>query len=103
MERTSRLGGCAPTMKKKSLYWLLRSDRGSIHTEHIVFVALAIAVGHRNVVGYSSHILGNLPSAPNPRRWVVGLASLLASPRGGVSHVKSFVFLPSLAAVFGKR
>lgn len=35
--------------------------------------------------------------------WVVGLASCLASPRGGVSHVKSCAFLPSLAAVVGKR
>ena len=30
--------------------------------------------------------------APNPLRWVVGLASCLASPRGGVSYIKSCTF-----------
>lgn len=46
--------------------FFLRSDRRSSHTEHIVFVALAITGGHRNAVGYSSLILGQTECAYSP-------------------------------------
>lgn len=74
-------------------YHLLRSDRRSGHTEHIVSSLTpspAVIATWSAILRSSSAVTECAYSPP----WVVGLASCLATPRGGVSNVKSYAFCP---------